>query len=64
MGPGLTGGGVTYIFLSPFNGGNSRARAAITLGGGGAAEDLTDSPAALPVAPRRTSPWWSTAPTA
>jgi len=49
MGPGLTGGGVTYIFLSPFNGGNSRARAAITLGGGGAAEDLTDSPAALPV---------------
>jgi len=45
--PMTPGQGVTYIFLTPF-GGSNVARAAITLAGGGGAEDLVNATGQLP----------------
>ncbi|HET6146524.1 MAG TPA: LamG domain-containing protein [Polyangia bacterium] len=47
LGAGAAGIGQTYLFMSPLNGGNQRARAAITLTSN-SGEDLTDVTAALP----------------
>jgi hypothetical protein len=50
QGAGTPGMGVTYIFMTPSNSANQRARAAITLAGGGSNEDLTDATGSLPTA--------------
>ena len=44
---GAPGNGVTYLFLTPF-GGSNVVRTAITLGGGGASEDVVNGSGQLP----------------
>jgi hypothetical protein len=44
---GTPGNGVTYLFLTPF-GGSSVVRAALSLGGGGASEDVCNASGQLP----------------
>ncbi len=48
--PGVQGQGFSYLFVTPRNSANNRLRAAFTLAGFGAAEDLTDAPGMLPAA--------------